>query len=101
MDKSGHGKRLKQAMTDRGISRNTLADVLGVDVKTVTNWRSGTTMPSETYRALLRQVFGPYDAAGDQVEVAVRSSELVEWRQDAVLSVYKRNLHEQRNEVAS
>ncbi len=85
-------------MTARSISRTALADALDVDVKTVTNWRGGKTMPSDTDRARLRELLGVYDFAGDQVEVALRSSDLVEWRQDAVLSFYKRNLHEQRTE---
>lgn len=101
MDKAEHGKRLREAMASRAMDRRVLADLLDVNVKTVTNWRSGATMPSAADRANLRSHLGRYDAPGDPVEVALRSSELVEWRQDAVLSVYKRNLHEQRGEAAS
>lgn len=101
MDKAEHGKRLRAAMAAVPVTTGALADAVGVNVKTVGNWRNGRTLPDDTDRLTLRKILGPYDAAGDQVEVAVRSSELVEWRQDAVLSVYKRNLHEQRTEAAS
>lgn len=100
MNKEEHGRRLREAMASTGKSRTDVADVLGANVKTVTNWRSGSTMPSAADRELLRRLFPGYDAAGDPVEVALRGSELVEWRQDAVLSTYKRNLHEQRGETA-
>ncbi len=98
MDKAEHGKRLKAAMATAGIRNQALADAIDVAVKTVGNWRSGTTMPDEADRAALRRILGNYDDPGDRVETAIRSSELIEWRQDAVLSVYKRNLHEQREE---
>jgi transcriptional regulator with XRE-family HTH domain len=101
MDKAEHGNRLRQAMTARGVGRVALADAMGVDVKTVTNWRGGRTLPSEADRVRLRQLLGAYDTAGDPVEVAIRSSSLVDWRQDAVMSFYKRNLAEQRAEAAS
>lgn len=101
MDKQEHGRRLKSAMASRRYDRQVIADATGVQPRTVTNWTSGATMPSSTERAALRALLGEYDALGDQVEVAVRSSELHEWRQDAVLSFYKRNLHEQRGEEAA
>lgn len=100
MDKTEHGLRLKAAMSRRALDRSTVADAAGVKPRTVTNWTSGTTMPSEAERHILRRLLGDYDNPGDPVEVAVRASELHEWRQDAVLSTYKRNLHEQRGEVA-
>ena len=100
MDKAEHGKRLREAMASTGKSRTDVALVLGANVKTVTNWRGGVTMPSAEDRAILRRMFPGYDAQGDPVEVALRGSELTEWRQDAVLSTYKRNLHEQRAEEA-
>lgn len=87
-------------MAARRLDRQVVADAAGVKPRTVTNWTSGTTMPSATERSALRQLLGDYDNPGDAVEVAVRSSDLHEWRQDAVLSFYKRNLHEQRGEVA-
>jgi transcriptional regulator with XRE-family HTH domain len=101
MDKREHGSRLKGAMAARGYDRQVIADATGVQLRTVTNWTSGSTMPSAIERNALRQLLGEYDAVGDQVEIAVKSSELHDWRQDAVLSFYKRNLHEQRGEEAA
>lgn len=100
MDKTEHGLKLKAAMAAKGYDRTTVADAVNVKTRTVTNWTSGATMPSDRERAALRRLLGGYDSAGDPVEVALRQSELYEWRQDAVLSVYKRNLHEQREERA-
>lgn len=98
MDKREHGRRLKSAMAGRRLDRTAIAEATGVKVRTVTNWTSGATMPSEAEKAIIRELLGEYDAAGDEVELAVRASELHEWRQDAVLSFYKRNLFEQRAE---
>lgn len=101
VDKAEHGPLLTRAMAERGVGRQVVADATGVRVRTVTNWTSGATMPSETERMALRRLLGDdYDRPGDAVERAVRASELHEWRKDAVLSFYKRNLHEQRAEAA-
>lgn len=101
MDKADHGNLLRQAMTARSMSRVDLADALGVDVKTVTNWRGGKTMPSDRDRGRLRDLLGAYDYAGDPVESAVYRSELTEDRQHAVVGFYLRQLREQRAEAAS
>jgi transcriptional regulator with XRE-family HTH domain len=98
MDKVQHGLRLKAAMAAQRLGREDIATAADVKVRTVTNWTSGATMPSDRERAVLRRVLGDYDNPGDPVEVALRGSELHEWRQDAVLSTYKRHLHEQREE---
>lgn len=100
MDKAEHGRRLKAAMQQQGHDREDVAAWVGVGTRTITNWTGGNTWPDQRQRGILRQMLGPYDAEGDAVETAVRSSELVEWRQDAVLSVYKRNLYEQREGAA-
>lgn len=103
MEKADHAKALRAAMTDQGLKAQTLADLVGVSARTVGNWISRTrpTMPDNEDRATLRRVLGNYEiSAGDPVEAAIRRSELVEWRQDSVLSHYKRNLHEQRAEEA-
>lgn len=100
MDKAEHGPLLKAAMARHSYSRADVANELGVKVRTVTNWTSGATMPDAGDLERLRRMLGPYDAAGDPVEVAIANSELVDWRQDAVRSVYRRNLHEQRGEAA-
>lgn len=98
MNKQEHGTRLKAAMGLRRMSREDVALITGVKPRTVTNWTSGATMPSEAEKAALRKVLGDYDAAGDPVIVALSQSELVEWRQDAVKSTYKRHLSDQREE---
>lgn len=90
-------------MVEKGIRARTLADAVGVNPRTVSNWtsRKHPTMPGHEDRAKLRRVLGNYEAAGgDPVEVAVRRSQLVDWRQDAVMSFYRRNLAEQRAERA-
>ena len=99
-DAVAHGLRLKAAMAAKGFDRTTIALGAGVKARTVTNWTSGTTMPAPTERAALRRMLGEYDSQGDPVEVALRASELVEWRQGAVLTEYQRHLYEQGREVA-
>lgn len=104
MEKHEHAAMLRQAISESAdVSRQTIADATGRGYRTVSNWisESKPTMPSDKERAMLRRLLGPYDTPGDVVERAVRQSELIDWRQDAVLSVYKRNLHEQRGEAAT
>ena len=98
MHKGEHGDRLKAAMARRRLDRQTVADAAGVKPRTVTNWTSGTTMPSDSERLALRRLLGDYDNPGDPVEVAVRSSELVGWRQNAVISEYQRHQFEQQRD---
>lgn len=100
MDKAEHGHRLKVAMSRAGVDRKDIAGALDVSPRTVTNWTSGSTLPTPAQRDALRRMLGAYDDTGDPVEVAVRSSALVEWRQDTVIGFYKRHLHEQREEAA-
>lgn len=100
MDKVEHGLRLKAAMGRRNLSRTDVADYMDVRERTVTNWTSGRTKPTEGEIQRLTDLLGPYAADGDPVELAVRSSRLVEWRQDTVIGFYKRNLHEQGEERA-
>lgn len=96
MEKAEHADRLKTALAAKRLDRQALADALGVNVRTVTNWQTGATMPSESQRVALRQLLGNYDAPGDPVEIAVRASELTEDRQYDVIGYYKRRLREQR-----
>jgi transcriptional regulator with XRE-family HTH domain len=96
MEKEDHGKALAAVMARKGLSRQDVADVAGVNVRTVTNWTTGKTMPSRAERETLRRYLGVYDdTEGDPVERAVRASRLTEDRQYAVLGVYKRELREQ------
>lgn len=104
VEKEEHARLLRAAMVERGVGRQTLALAVNVSKRTVGNWTSKTkpTMPDDSDRARIRSVLGDdYDRPGDAVERAVRASDLHEWRKDAVLSVYKRNLHEQQAEAAS
>jgi transcriptional regulator with XRE-family HTH domain len=101
MDKTEHGQRLRAAMAANGRDREFVADATGRGVRTVTNWTSGETMPSDRERAALRKLFPGYDTPGDPVEIAVRGSELTEDRQDTVLGFYKRQLREQRESAVS
>lgn len=98
MEKAEHGRLLKSAMARKGLGRATVADWLDVKVRTVTNWTSGSTLPTPAQREGLRELLGPYDEAGDPVELAVRSSGLIKWRQDAVITEYERHRHEQHRE---
>ena len=82
-------------MAARGADRTTVVDATGVAVRTVTNWTTGKTMPSNTERASLRRLFPGYDEPGDPVEVAIMSSELTEDRKYALVGNYKRMLREQ------
>lgn len=92
---------LKAAIGARRLSRNVVADATNVKPRTVTNWTSGSTMPTEAEKAVLRQLLGPYDDPGDPVEVALRRSELQPWRQSQVIAEYQRHLHEQQREAAA
>lgn len=96
MEKEEHGKRLAAAMASKGHERQVVADATGRDVRTVTNWTRGKTMPSAIEKAALRQLFPGYDDPGDPVEVAVMNSDLTEDRRYALLSTYKRLMREQR-----
>ncbi|HKY57635.1 MAG TPA: hypothetical protein VJL80_06325 [Aeromicrobium sp.] len=95
MEKAEHAARLRAAMAARGADRTTVVDATGVAVRTVTNWTTGKTMPSNTERASLRRLFPGYDEPGDPVEVAIMSSELTEDRKYALVGNYKRMLREQ------
>lgn len=95
MDKQEHGSRLAAAMAGKGFERQVVADATGRDVRTVTNWTRGKTMPSAIERAALQRLFPGYDNPGDPVEVSILNSELTEDRRYALLSTYKRLLREQ------
>lgn len=98
VNKDEHGRRLLAAMAAGRHDREALAKATGRGVRTITNWTSGRTMPTDAERRLLRDLLGDYDNPGDPVEVAVRGSELTEDRQYDVIGYYKRRLREQRDE---
>lgn len=97
-EKRDHGLRLKVAMSRARVDRQRVADETGVQPRTVTNWTSGKTMPSEAEKVALRGLFGDYDNVGDPVIVAIDQSELHDWRRDRVKSEYRRQLQDQRRE---
>ena len=102
------GARIRRLREARRWTQEQLADLLEVSTKTVSNWETGRNDPRSSLGAL-REVFGrQFDAGdevpvgnGDAVEQAIRASGLREWRQDAVLSTYKRHLYEQQQESAT
>lgn len=100
MDKALHGSKLAAAMAAKRYDRTVIADATGRDVRTVTNWTTGKTMPSPAERAILRDILGEYDNPGDPVEVAILASALTEDRRYMLLGTYKRLLREQAEGVA-
>lgn len=95
------GERLALARRVAGYrSQQALADKIGVSSRTIRNYERGSTQPDAATLEQLREVLGQFDAQGDAVEVAVRQSELVKWRQDAVISEYEKHRYEQGREVA-
>lgn len=95
MEKDEHARLLARAIRVRGLDRSTVANYANVKPRTVTNWTSGTTFPSERERDRLRSLLGPYDSEGDAVEVAVRMSGLEPFRQTRVILAYQEQLYEQ------
>lgn len=89
-------------MSLRRVTQETIATAVGRSKRTVGNWTSETrpTVPSEAEREDLRKLLGPYDTAGDEVEIAVANSPLTEDRQHLVLAEYKRLLRQQAAEEA-
>lgn len=91
------GKRLQAARKSAGFrSQEALGDALGVSGRTIRNWEGDAYPVPGEYREALTKLVGNVFAEGDPVEVAIAQSELVDWRQDAVRSVYRKNLAEQR-----
>lgn len=100
MDKAQHAEKLRAAMATLGLERQAVADATGRNVRTVTNWTRGKTLPSDAERATLRGLLGPYDVVGDTLELAIKASDLTRDRQLYLLSEYERLLREQRQEKA-
>ena len=95
------GQRLQAARKRAGYrTQQDLGDVVGRSGKTVRNWETGRAVPDHAMRETLHRLLGEFDQDGDPVESAIRRSELSAHRQYEVLSVYTRNLHEQRAEAA-
>lgn len=93
------GQRLQAARKRAGYrSQEALADLIGVSSRTIRNYELDKTSPDLVTLEELTRVLGDFTSGGDPVEIAVRGSRLVEWRQDAVVSVYKQHLYEQGRE---
>lgn len=101
-EKKQHAAALRKAMSAQRADQRTVAAAVNRSKRTVGNWTSETkpTVPTEAERVILRRLLGPYDTAGDAVEVALAMSELTEDRRYLVLSTYKRLLREQAVEEA-
>jgi hypothetical protein len=96
-EKRNHAAALRKGMSLRRVTQETIATAVGRSKRTVGNWTSETkpTVPTEGEREILRKLLGPYDTAGDQVEVALAHSNLTEDRRYEVLALYKRLLRQQ------
>ena len=100
------GARIRELREARRWSQADLARMLDVSVRTVGNWEVGRNHPRSSMGAL-REIFGSAiddppsssTGGGDPVLIALSQSELVDWRQDEVRAVYRRNLSEQRDGV--
>jgi transcriptional regulator with XRE-family HTH domain len=97
MDRSEYAAHLRAAIARKGFTKTAVADVIGVQLRTVTNWTSEKkpTTPGPIEQEKLRQLLGEFDQPGDEVIAAIERSRLVDWRRDAVRSVYRKNLREQ------
>lgn len=52
------GKVIRQLRKDSNVSRKTLADNIGVDVRTISYWETGTNEPKASYIYKLAVYFG-------------------------------------------
>lgn len=103
MEQTGFGDKLRRARKVAGYTQRQLGDAIGVSEKAVRTWETGQTASDRidpASRVNLRKVLGDFDAEGDPVEVAIRRSGLVKWRQDRVISVYEEHVYDQGREAA-
>lgn len=92
-----YGTRLAAARKRAGYrSQQALGDVVNLSGRQIRNYENDVQLPPHEMRETLRGLLGNFDAEGDAVMVAIANSELDDWRQDEVRSVYRRNLAEQR-----
>jgi transcriptional regulator with XRE-family HTH domain len=95
MDDREYGSRLQVARRAKGWTQQELADVIGRSSRMVRLYEKGEVSVDPALRRVLSDHLGDFDAEGDPVEVAVRRSRLVAWRQSDVVSTYQRHLFEQ------
>lgn len=60
MDASEHGRKLQARLTEKGVDRQLLAGIVGVDSRTVGNWTRGRTLPTLEMYLRLCDVLGDY-----------------------------------------
>ncbi len=100
MDDEEFGRQLRAARKRAGYrTQQSLGDVVGVSGRMIRNYEAGKHL-EPSMRLRLAKVLGEFAVEGEPVEVAVRSSALVKWRQDAVLTEYERHKYEQGREAA-
>lgn len=99
------GQRIRRLREAKRFSQQELATVLGVSMRTVSNWERDKNLPMNRLGAL-EQVLGASltesqaaPADEDDVVTAVRRSRLTEDRQYDVIGYYKRQLREQDYET--
>lgn len=100
MDRHEHADALRQAMAERQVGRQAIADATGKTYRSVSYWisRENPTLPSEADRATLRRLLGPYDQATDPVERAILMSDLTQDRKHGLIGFYLRLRREQELE---
>lgn len=100
------GQRIKRLREQRRWSQSDLGDLLGVSMRTVSNWERDKNHPrnrmgalEELFETKLDEVAEAIEAAaasaGDPVVTAVQRSRLTEDRQYDVIGYYKKRLREQ------
>ncbi len=51
-------EKLKRTMKDKSLSQSKVADILGVDQKTISNWIRGTIVPNPEKQARIQELLG-------------------------------------------
>ena len=95
MDDAEYGERLEVARKAKGWNQTQLGMVIGRSARMVREYEKGRRRVEPALRELIRAELGDFDAEGDPVEIAVRRSRLIEWRQGDVITTYQRHLFEQ------
>lgn len=70
------GQRIKRLREERRWSQRTLADLLGVTSKTISNWERDQHIPRASLGALEKVFNEPLAEQGDPVELAIQDSAL-------------------------
>lgn len=95
MDDVEYGQRLQVARKAKGLTQTALGDLIGRGSSMIRAYETGKVAVDPALRAELRRHLGSFDEEGDAVELAVRQSRLIGWRQSDVITTYQRHLFEQ------